>query len=267
MRDYAEVPGVVADRARLGQVFLNLLVNAAQAIPEGAALSNEIRLRIRASEQSVLVQIQDTGAGHVRQHPRAIFEPFFTTKAVGKGLGLGLAISHSLISQMGGTLTAESTPGKGSRFSIRLPVALPLQAVSVVPMPESSTPSPPGGCGSSSWMTSSGSAQTLQLLLQDRHEVTFTLSAREALSWIQEGRQYDAILCDLMMPEVTGGQFYDALRLHSPEQARRVIFMTGGAYTPTSLDFVKKMTNPLLTKPFRITALEKVLSTLLPPVC
>jgi CheY-like chemotaxis protein len=93
-----------------------------------------------------------------------------------------------------------------------------------------------------------------------------TPSADEALGWIQEGRSYDAIICDLMMARVTGKQFYDALCLKAPDQARRIIFMTGGAYTPASLEFVERMTNPLLTKPFKPEALEKLLIPLLPSV-
>jgi PAS domain S-box-containing protein len=261
VQDYAEVPEVIADQALLGQVFLNLLVNAAQAIPEGMALSNEIRLRIRASEQTVLVQIQDTGEGMHANVLEHVFEPFFTTKDVGKGMGLGLAISHSLVLQMGGSITAESSPGQGSTFTIRLPMATPLPQA-LPPSPQS--PTVAGRRGRILIVDDEHRfGLTLQLLLGRAHDVTYTPSAREALTWIQAGRPYDVILCDLMMAEVTGRQFYEALSQHSMELARRVIFMTGGAYTPASLDFVAKMTNPLLTKPFKTEELEKLLATLL----
>lgn len=265
VRDYEEVPEIRADRARLSQIFLNLLVNAAQSIPEGAAHSNEIRLSIRATGQSVLVQVQDTGEGMSADTLEHLFDPFFTTKAVGKGSGLGLAISHSLVTQMGGTLTAQSTPGRGSCFCLQFPAAPSAQAAAAASVSQS----PPAALQSGRILIVDDEVrfgQTLKLLLRGgSREVTYSPSAREALSWLREGRQYDAILCDLMMADMTGRQFYEALCQHSPEQARRVIFMTGGAYTPTSLDFVAKMTNPLLTKPFKQEVVEKLLSALLPP--
>jgi CheY-like chemotaxis protein len=108
--------------------------------------------------------------------------------------------------------------------------------------------------------------QTLRMLLSLSHEATYTPSAREALRWIQEGHRYDAILCDLMMAEMLGEQFCRELTSRAPELARRVIFMSGGAYTPDSLAFVSQMVQPLLLKPFRHAELETLLRPLLPPV-
>jgi CheY-like chemotaxis protein len=108
--------------------------------------------------------------------------------------------------------------------------------------------------------------RTLRMLLGLTHETTYTPSAQEALSWIQEGRRYDAILCDLMMVEMPGRQFYEELCVHAPELARCVIFMSGGAYTPASREFVARMTNPLLNKPFKSGDLDKVLEPLLASV-
>ncbi len=265
VRDYAEVPEVVADSDRLGQVFLNLLVNAAQAIPEGEAHRNEIRLRLRVSEQAVLVQIQDTGEGIRPDILERVFDPFFSTKNVGKGMGLGLAISHSLVAQMGGTITVESQPGRGSTFSVSLPVATASQARPVAP-PARQAPAPTPRRGRILIVDDEPRfGQTLRMTLVPDHEVTYTPSSVQALEWIEQGAQYDAILCDLMMPEVTGRQLYETLREHSPELARRVIFMTGGAYTPTSMDFVARMSNPLLTKPFKPADLDALLAVLLPP--
>ncbi len=249
VRDYAEVPEVTADKALLSQVFLNLLVNAAHSIPEGAARSNEIRLRIRGSEQAVLVQIQDTGEGIPASGIEHAFDSFSPPGELGKRMELGLAINHSLVSQMGGSITMESNPGRGTTFSIRLPVATPLPQAPLPPAP-SPTAEPRRG----RILVVDDEQRfglTLQLLLGRAHDVTYTPSAREALAWIQSGKPFDVILCDLMMAEVTGKQFHEALSQHSEDLARRIIFMTGGAYTPSSLEFVAKMTNPLLNKPFK----------------
>ncbi|KFE66790.1 response regulator [Hyalangium minutum] len=108
--------------------------------------------------------------------------------------------------------------------------------------------------------------QTLRMLLGLSHDATYTPSAREALRWLQEGHRYDAILSDLMMAEMQGEQFSNELTSRAPELARRVIFMSGGAYTPASLEFVSRMAHPLLIKPFKHTELEQLLRPLLPPV-
>jgi signal transduction histidine kinase/CheY-like chemotaxis protein len=266
VRDYTEVPEIETDSAQLGQVFLNLLVNAAQAIPEGAAHLHELRLKLRAEQGAVLVQIQDTGEGIPPHLLERVFETFFTTKPPGKSMGLGLAISHNLVSQLGGSITVESELGRGSTFSVRFPVAAPLPPAASEPTPRPS-PTPSSSRGQILIVDDEPQfGHTLRMLLGLSHEATYTPSAREALRWIQEGRRYDAILCDLMMAEVTGRQFYEELCQHAPELTRRVIFMTGGAYTPSSVDFVSRMSNPLLTKPFKSEEIEKLLEPLLPPV-
>ena len=260
VRDYAPVPQVTADGSRLGQVFLNLLVNAAQAIPEGGADGNEIRLRIHSSERSVVVEIQDTGQGMAPAMLDRIFEPFFTTKSQGMGLGLGLAISHSMVAELGGELTVESEPGRGSTFRVRLPAA-------ALAKPEALPPVVAGP------VTRRGKVliiddqvsfgQSLRMLLAPEHEATFLPSARMALAELKAGARYDAILCDLMMADMTGRQLHEELSELLPEQARRMIFMTGGAFTPASIDFVARMSNSVLTKPFKLTELEQLLAPLL----
>ncbi len=111
-----------ANESRLCQVFLNLLLNAAQAIPEGEPPErHEIAVRIRALEPGqVVVEVRDTGVGMTPEVLSRVFDPFFTTKPVGEGTGLGLSICHGIIESMGGTISAESKPGKGSTFRVVL---------------------------------------------------------------------------------------------------------------------------------------------------
>jgi signal transduction histidine kinase len=261
VRDYAQVPRVTADGSRLGQVFLNLLVNAAQSIPEGGGDRNEIRLRLYASEQSVLVEVQDTGQGIAPAMLDRIFEPFFTTKSQGMGLGLGLAISHSMVAELGGELTVESEPGRGSTFRVRLPAAAPVQPEAPPPVVARPVVTRRGQVLIIDDQVSFG--QSLRMLLSPVHEVTFLRSARKALAELKAGARYDAILCDLMMADMTGSQLYEELSQLLPEQARRMIFMTGGAFTPTSIDFVARMSGSILTKPFKLDELELLLTPLL----
>ena len=124
VKDYVEAPPVEGNDSRLGQVFLNLLVNAAHAIPEGRPNDNEIRVVTRMQgADHVAIEIQDTGCGIPPDVQRRVFEPFFTTKPVGKGTGLGLSICHGIVKSFGGKISVASEIGKGSTFRVVLAVA------------------------------------------------------------------------------------------------------------------------------------------------
>ncbi|WP_434384603.1 PAS domain S-box protein [Melittangium boletus] len=121
VKNYGTVPPVYANDSRLGQLFLNLLVNAAQAIPHGNAAQNEIRVTTTMSAGQVLVEIQDTGVGIPPENLTRLFDPFFTTKPVGVGTGLGLSICHGIVTAQGGRISVESHPNQGSVFRVLLP--------------------------------------------------------------------------------------------------------------------------------------------------
>jgi signal transduction histidine kinase len=121
--ELALTPAVVANENRLTQVFVNLLVNAGQAIPEGNVEGHEVRVTLFPRGGEVVAEISDTGAGMSAETRARIFEPFFTTKAPGGGTGLGLAISHSIVTGLGGRIEVESMPGAGTRFRVILPAA------------------------------------------------------------------------------------------------------------------------------------------------
>ena len=118
IRDYGELPSVVCLPSQLNQVFLNLLVNAAQAIGE----RGQITLRTRHEDDWVSIAISDTGSGIAPAIRKRVFDPFFTTKPVGKGTGLGLSLAYGIITKHGGRIDVESELGKGSTFTVRLPV-------------------------------------------------------------------------------------------------------------------------------------------------
>ena len=125
IKEYGEVPLVEANDARLGQVFLNLIVNAAQAIREGNADENLIRVSTRLDEPSgrVAIEIRDTGDGIPHESLPRIFDAFFTTKPVGVGTGLGLSICHRIVTGLGGEIRVESQVGQGTAFTVLLPPA------------------------------------------------------------------------------------------------------------------------------------------------
>ncbi len=117
VKEYGEVPLIPCYPQQLGQVFLNLLVNAVQAIPE----RGKITLRTFADAGHVVIEIADTGCGMAEDVRKRVFEPFFTTKPVGKGTGLGLSLAYNIVEQHKGEISVASCPGVGTTFTIRLP--------------------------------------------------------------------------------------------------------------------------------------------------
>jgi signal transduction histidine kinase len=117
-RDYGDLPRVRCFSGQLNQVFLNLLVNSCDAI-EG---KGTIRIRTRPTDEGVRLEFSDDGSGIEPEVLGRIFDPFYTTKPVGKGTGLGLSISHGIVERHGGTLSVESEPGRGTRFTLDLPL-------------------------------------------------------------------------------------------------------------------------------------------------
>jgi PAS domain S-box-containing protein len=128
VRDYTEVPPVEGSEGRFGQVFLNLLINAAQSIPRGQPECNEIRVRLRAVQDHVMVEVKDTGAGIPAEMRSRIFDPFFTTKPVGEGTGLGLFVCQGIVTRFGGEISVESEVGRGTTFRVIFPVARGVRA-------------------------------------------------------------------------------------------------------------------------------------------
>jgi PAS domain S-box-containing protein len=120
--ELGEVPLVFANAPRLEQVFLNLLINAAQAIPVGRADDHQVRVRTATTRDGrVLVEVSDTGVGFPPELAGRIFDPFFTTKPEGEGTGLGLSICHGIIRDSGGEIEASAVPGQGATFRVLLP--------------------------------------------------------------------------------------------------------------------------------------------------
>jgi PAS domain S-box-containing protein len=123
-KEYApDLPAVLGNEAKLGQVFLNLLINAAHAFEKGKRAGNEIHVRASAVNGHVVVELKDTGAGIPLEHREHIFDPFFTTKAIGEGKGLGLFVCRNIVTAQGGDITFDSEPGKGTTFWVSLPAA------------------------------------------------------------------------------------------------------------------------------------------------
>jgi PAS domain S-box-containing protein len=258
VQSYGEaVPLVAADASKLGQVFLNLLLNAAHAIADGDIDHNEVRVRVRACEGDVVIEIEDTGTGIPAHVMPRIFDPFFTTKARGVGTGLGLSISHQIVRSMGGEITGESTLGRGSTFRVTLPVA------SVQRSRVATDPGQVPALAARVLVIDDEAAvgRSLRLLLAPENDVVAVTSGRDALSRLEAGERFDAILCDLMMPDISGIELYNRLARVAPDQQDRIIFMTGGAFTQQARDFLAKIDRPHLDKPFTEGQLRRAIES------
>ncbi len=241
------MPPVAGTASRLGQVVLNLLVNAAQAIEAGAADANVIRVRVVPGPGSrVTVEISDTGRGIAADVLPRIFDPFFTTKGVGEGTGLGLSIAHAIVTGLGGEIRVDSTVGRGSTFTVHLrPFAA---AAADEPRPDAD----PTAARRARVLVVDDEphvATAIRRMLAPVHDVTTVANARAALEHVARA-PCDAILSDVLMPEMTGLEFQRALAAVSPALAARMIFMTGGAFTPETAEALAGSDNARIEKPF-----------------
>jgi PAS domain S-box-containing protein len=246
---------VDGNEARLGHVFINLLMNAVEAIPDGQADRNEITIATSSDDAGwAVIEIRDTGAGIAPAVQGRIFDPFFTTKPVGKGTGLGLSICHGIVRSLGGEITVSSELGRGSVFRVALPPsATPAPPPPPPPVTREVTPRRGKLLIVDDEVVFSGS---LRRLLSGEHDVSVLNSGREALDRITGGEHFDVILCDLMMPEVSGVDLHTELLRVVPEQANRMIFLTGGAFTRSSQQFLESITNRWFEKPCDLNELR-----------
>ncbi|WP_434383913.1 hybrid sensor histidine kinase/response regulator [Melittangium boletus] len=256
IKDYGAPARVIGGEGPLGQIFLNLIINAADAVAESEGSAREIRLVTRLEDAgNVRVEIHDTGRGIPPEVRERIFEPFFTTKPVGLGTGLGLAICRRLAQEQGARLGLERTGPEGTVFFLVLPRA----EAGEVPTPTEAAPKSP----ERNVLVLDDEAmvgRAIQRVLGAPCEVQVLDHGAKALERVAEGQRFDVILCDLLMPEMDGQQFYERLRRLAPEQAQRVVFMTGGAFSERARVFLADTGLPCLDKPLELRRLRSLLA-------
>ncbi len=239
---------VKGNSVRLGQVFLNLLINAGHAIGEGGADENLIRVRIfSAPDGRVAASVEDTGCGMAPEVRARLFTPFFTTKPVGSGTGLGLSICQGIITRLGGEIRVDSAPGRGTTFTLLLPPA----ADEDTPLPGPSPLLGPAPRPARILLVDDDPlvARALERTLGRNHHVDVVLSGAQALGKLGEGPRYDLILCDVMMPQMNGMQLFQTLEALDPSLAERVLFISGGVFTDQVRGFMDAHRERLLDKP------------------
>jgi CheY-like chemotaxis protein/anti-sigma regulatory factor (Ser/Thr protein kinase) len=256
VRDYGQVPRVAAAPSRLGQVLLNLIVNAAQAIRRGAPERNEVRLRTSlAPDGRVAIDVEDTGAGMTPEVRGRLFTPFFTTKPDGVGTGLGLSICSRIVEGLGGEIGVSSEPGRGTTFRVLVPAAAGPRAA---PETAAATPRDAGEAA----LVAVGGEERPRVLVVDDEEAVHRAMARllgktcdvscedgtRALRRLEAGERFELVLCDVSMAGLSGIDLYVRLRALDPDQAGRVVFMSGGAFGPQVREFFAETAAPVLDK-------------------
>jgi CheY-like chemotaxis protein/anti-sigma regulatory factor (Ser/Thr protein kinase) len=243
VRELGAVPPVSADAAGLEQVLVNLLLNAIQALtgmPEDA-----ITLALAPDgDERVVLEIRDTGAGMTREVLDRVFDPFFTTKPLGTGMGLGLWVSKGIVDAFGGKLELTSTPGSGTiaRLTMRVAAERPLAAA----------PARPAVALRRHVLVIDDEQRvrdSIAEMLSARHEVVSVADGASALAAVRT-RPFDVIVCDVMMAGATGVDVYRQLAADHPGLERRIVFITGGTFTPELGEFIADTGNHVLEKPF-----------------
>jgi CheY-like chemotaxis protein len=243
---------VLADENRLTRILLNLLKNARQASAgrRGAAI-------VRVGVDRILgpagprarITVEDDGPGVPAELAARIFDPFTTTKA--HGSGLGLAVAREFAEEAGGTLRLATIAPEGARFVLELPV-----------YEASLAPGPPARGEPASILVLDDDQEILAtydaLLRLEGHRVRTLDRAAEALRVLEEER-FDVVLCDLVLPDLPGEEFFHRLRLRDPAQAARVVFATGDVVGERSRRFLEGLPNPVLSKPFQAADLARAI--------
>jgi two-component system NtrC family sensor kinase len=244
---------VEADPTRLIQIFVNLMLNAADALPPDGASRNRVSISLRLDGGDAVVEVADNGPGVPAELRDRVFDPFFTTKPVGEGTGLGLFVTRNLVDAIGGRIALDEAPGGGARFTIRLPTT----TAPLPPPPRASTPAP-GVVGAGRRRRvliiddEPQLARMFRTSLAAEFDVEAFTSGRAALGHLLDSEPYDLVLCDLMMADLSGMEVYEELRRLRPGLERPVVFMTGGVFDPAVADFLASVPNECVDKPFDI---------------
>jgi len=261
---------VTGDAVAIGQVFLNLILNAAQAIPDGAADQNEVAITVDVVEGEVLVEIRDTGAGIAPENLVHVFEPFFTTKPMGGGTGLGLAIARQTITDHHGHIALDSAPGKGTTVRVFLPFAAELNPASE-PEPQreawaaaaakTASEKPDALVRRGRVMVIDDEpliGSVIRTALKDEHDVVVEVRAADALARLERGETFHLILCDMAMPNLGGPDVFAIVSARWPALVPRLVFMTGGSFSAATKAFLDNTNAAVISKPFSLEEIRSL---------
>jgi signal transduction histidine kinase/ActR/RegA family two-component response regulator len=246
---------VLASAPRLGQVFLNLISNAVQALEEADVKRNLVRVRSFDEGDQVVVEVMDNGPGIAPEAAPRIFESFFTTKPRGMGTGLGLPISLGIVRSLGGEIIVDSRPGEGATFRVRIPATNAVPASRPAPLSEIT---PSRVFVRRRILAIDDEALLLKAyrrMLGEAHELVTALGGHEAMKVLEEDARFDVIMCDLQMPEMSGMELHAAAIQRFPALTERFVFVTGGAFSGEARRFLEESVPAVIQKPFNVDEL------------
>ncbi len=254
--DLGQLPAIEGNTAKLGQVFVNLIVNAARSLSDGTSAAKRVTVRTYAQGGFVVAEVEDTGGGIPPEILPHIFEPFFTTRPPGSGTGLGLAICRSIVTAHGGHIEVTSSPS-GSRFTVFFPVT-----TSAVAAPVRTEPIPPP----------SPQTKRLRLVVIDDepvllrlfsaflsgHEVLTATEPEKGLALVR-AHTPDLVLCDLTMPGLSGQDVYRTLMREGVIKAQQFVIISGGAINEEAAAFMQVFPGRVLQKPVARSTLDALI--------
>jgi len=252
----ADPPVLWADPHQLHQVVVNLITNAHHAMRGRPGPRLTLTTRLSREEQSIRLEVADTGIGIAPEIQGRIFEPFFTTKPPGHGTGLGLGLCRAIIVAHGGTIEVESRPGEGAIFRVELPLTVPSSGPEVRELE-----SLPAIQGKAILVVDDEhyvADMLADLLRLDDHRVDVAPNGHVALERLR-AQPYDLVLIDLKMPELDGPGLYEALARDHPQLLRRLVFLTGDALSSEISAFLERAGAPYLYKPFTLEEVRRVI--------
>ncbi|HWA73265.1 MAG TPA: response regulator [Polyangiaceae bacterium] len=262
LKDLHEVPPIALAPGRLEQVLTNLLMNAAQAIPDGAPQRERITISTRLHDGEVSITVEDTGSGMTEEEQRHVFEPFFTTKTREEGLGLGLSICADIVAAHGGSIRCSSVSQQGSRFEVRFKVAPTLQPIATPALPSEA----PASARARVLLVDDEPyiRQTYALLLDTDFDVVTAANGGQALACLEADPDIDLVICDVMMPDMDAAQMLGKVRSTRPELVSRFVLHTGGAMSERTRLLVDSGEHPVFYKPMTVTEMVSGIRRLLP---
>jgi CheY-like chemotaxis protein len=288
VKSFGRIPPIRGNGVALKQVFQSVLVDVAEALPESQGEPSEILVSTMLDDGEngveLVVEISESGQSNAPELGPEVFEPLFTPGPPGPANGLGYFFSRQTVLDHGGRMTARSELNRGTVFRIVLPIdgsAGPSPARHELETEPDNEPEPenlpepadvpePNAANGRRVVPSRGRVlviddepligRVIKNALKREHDVSVFQSASAALSLLDEGETFDLVLCDVTMPELDGPGFYARVAKRWPQLLSRMVFMTGGAFTPTAAAFMRRGLTPVLAKPFQIEVLRQLVS-------
>ena len=248
----ADLPWTMADYHQIQQVLLNIIINSEQAVGE-VKRRGKIRVTTGMKEGCIRISVADNGPGIPAEQVGKVFDPFFTTKEVGSGTGLGLRVCHGIITAHGGNIYLESQKGRGTTFTVELPLVRETEAVieEIRPAPKVTPPRRDEGTARILIVDDEPAICDIlvRALSEHGYQTDSASSARTALTKIARNG-YELCIIDLKMPVTSGKELYETMKCRFLGPAERVVFMTGDTIEPATERFLVSTGRPHLHKPF-----------------